>query len=74
MMIHVIQGKVPGVSWVDLHSSLGATEGNVGDGEFEGHETGESLDLLKIDVVGVSGTSLDGELVGGVLGSKQEYG
>lgn len=54
---------------VNLDTTLGAAEGDVSDGELEGHEGGQSLDLLEIDVVRVTGTALHGELVGGVLGS-----
>ena len=48
---------------VNLDSTLGAAEGDVGDGELEGHEGGEGLNLLQIDMVRVAGTSLNGELV-----------
>ena len=57
------------LSGVNLDSALGTTEGDVGDGKLEGHEGGEGLDLLEIDVVRVASTALDWELVGGVLGS-----
>ena len=60
------------VSWVDLYTTLGTTEGNISDGELEGHKASESLDFLEINMIGVTGTSLDGELVSGVLGSKQK--
>ena len=49
---------------VDLDSTLGATEGDVSDGELESHEGGEGLDLLQIDVVRVAGATFNGELVG----------
>jgi hypothetical protein len=55
---------------VNLDSSLGSTERNVGNGQLEGHEGGEGLDFLEIDVGRVAGASLDGELVGAMLGSK----
>ena len=51
------------LAWVNLDTSLGTTEGDVGDGKLEGHEGGQSLDFLQIDVLRVAGTSLDGELV-----------
>jgi len=57
------------LSGVNLDSTLGTTEGNVGDGKFEGHEGGKGLDFLEIDVLRVAGASFDGELMGGVLGS-----
>ena len=59
-------------SGVNLDSTLGAAEGDVSDGELEGHEGGEGLDFLEIDVVGVSGTSLSWELVSGMLGSMKK--
>jgi hypothetical protein len=45
---------------VDLDTSLASTEWNIGDSEFEGHKAGEGLNFLKIDVIGVSGSSLAG--------------
>ena len=51
------------LSWVNLDSTLGTTEGDIGDGKLEGHEGGEGLDFLKIDMIGVAGTTLDGELM-----------
>ena len=60
------------LSGVDLDSSLGAAEGDIGDGELEGHEGGESLNLLKIDAGSIAGSSLDGKLVGGMLSSKEK--
>jgi hypothetical protein len=49
---------------VDLDSTLATTEWNISNGEFESHEGSESLDLLKIDVIRVSGATFAGELVG----------
>ena len=54
---------------VNLDSTLGTTERNVGDGEFEGHERSEGLNFLEIDVLRVASTALNGELMGRVLGS-----
>mmetsp|Transcript_34300 Transcript_34300/g.45174 ORF Transcript_34300/g.45174 Transcript_34300/m.45174 type:complete len:322 (+) Transcript_34300:732-1697(+) len=54
---------------VNFDTTLGTTERNVSDGELEGHEGSESLDFLKIDVLGVACATFDGELVSGVLGS-----
>ena len=51
------------LAWVNLDTSLGTTEGDIGDGKLEGHEGGQSLDFLQIDVFRVAGTSFDGELV-----------
>lgn len=39
---------------VDLDATLAATEWNISDSEFEGHERSKSLNFLKIDVIGVS--------------------
>jgi len=54
---------------VDLHSSLGSTEGDVSDSELESHEGSEGLNLLEIDMGRVSGSTFDGKFMGGVLGS-----
>jgi len=54
---------------VNLDTTLGAAEGNISDGKLEGHERSQGLDLLQIDAISVTSTTLDGELVGGVLGS-----
>ena len=51
------------LSGVNLDSTLGTTEGDIGDSKLEGHEGGEGLDFLKIDVIGVASTTLDGELM-----------
>jgi hypothetical protein len=59
---------------VNLHSSLGTTEGYVSNSEFESHEGSESLDLLKIDMGRVSSSTFDGKFMGGVLRSKQIKG
>jgi hypothetical protein len=56
---------------VDLDSSLGTTERYISDGKLESHERSESFDFLEIDVRRVSGTTFDGEFMGGVLSSKQ---
>ena len=58
--------------WVNLDATLGTTEGDIGDGKLEGHEGSQGLNLLQIDVGGVASAALDGELVGGVLGSARE--
>lgn len=52
---------------VNLDATLGTTEGDIGNGELEGHEGSESLDFLQIDVVGVTSATFDGELVSGML-------
>jgi len=57
------------ISRLNLNSTLGTTEGDVSDSELESHERSEGFDFLEIDVRRVSGSSLDGELVSGVLGS-----
>ena len=57
------------LSGVNLDSTFSSTEGNISDGKLEGHQGSESLDLLKIDVIGVTSATFDGELVSGVLGS-----
>ena len=62
------------LSWVNLDTSLGSTEGHVGDSELEGHEGGQSLDFLQIDVRRVASTTLNRELVGGVLSSTRIEG
>jgi len=54
---------------VNLDATLATTEGNIGNSELEGHQTGKSLNLLEVDVVGVASATLAGELVSGVLGS-----
>jgi len=59
-------GKISGV---DLDTSLGTAERNIGDSELEGHEAGEGFDFLEINVVRVTGASLDWELMSRVLGS-----
>jgi len=48
---------------VNLDATLATTEGNIGNSEFEGHQTGKSLNFLQIDVVGVTSTTLAGKLV-----------
>jgi len=55
---------------VNLDTTLGATEGNVSNCEFESHKRSQGLDLLQIDVLRVASTTLDGELVSRVLGSE----
>ena len=45
---------------VNFDTTLGTTEGDVGDGELECHQGGQSLDFLQIDVIRVAGASLDG--------------
>ena len=59
-------GKLSGVNF---DATLTTTEWDISDSEFESHEGSQSLNLLKIDVVGISSTTLAGELVSGVLGS-----
>jgi len=54
---------------VDLDTTLAATEWDISDGKLEGHQGSKSLNLLKIDVFGVTGTTLAGELMGRVLSS-----
>ena len=57
------------VPWIDLDSSLGSTEWNISDSQFEGHQGSKSLNLLQVNVAGISGSTLDWQLVGRVLGS-----
>jgi len=54
---------------VNLDTTLGTTERNISDGKLEGHEGSESFDLLKINISRVASATLDGKLVGRVLGS-----
>jgi hypothetical protein len=54
---------------VDLDASLTAAEWNISDSEFESHERSKGLNLLKIDVVGVSCAAFAWKLVSGVLSS-----
>jgi len=54
---------------VNCNSTFASTEGNISNGKFESHKAGKSLNLLKIDVGRVTGTTLAGELVSRVLGT-----
>lgn len=54
---------------VELDTSLGTTEGNIDDSALEGHEGGQGLDLLKIDLIRETDTSLGGKAMAGVLGT-----
>ena len=56
--------------WVNFDTTFSTTERNISDGELEGHEGSKRLDLLQINVGSVAGTTLDGKLVSGVLGSE----
>ena len=50
-------------------SSFTATEGDVASGAFPGHESSKSLDLVHVNVGGVSHATLSGESVVRVLSS-----
>lgn len=54
---------------VELDTSLGTTEGNVDDSALEGHEGSQGLDLLEIDLIGETDTTLGGKAMTGVLGT-----
>jgi hypothetical protein len=54
---------------VEGHTTLSATEGNVGNAKLEGHQRGKSHHLLKINSRRVPSAALDGELVMLVLGA-----
>jgi len=54
---------------VYFNATLAAAEWHVCDSEFKCHQRSKSFNLLKINVVGVSGATLAWEFVGGVLGS-----
>ena len=54
---------------VDLYSAFCTAEGDVSNGELESHERCQGFYLLKINVRGVTGTTLDRKFVGRVLGS-----
>lgn len=54
---------------VELDASLGTTEGNIDDGALVGHEGSQGLDLLEIDLVRETNTSLAGKAMAGVLGT-----
>ena len=60
------------VAGINFDATLAATEGNISNGEFEGHEAGKSLNLLEVNVVGVTSATLARKLVSGVLSSKFE--
>lgn len=64
-----LQLSLGNLSWVNLNSSLTSSEGHIGDGELEGHETSQSLHLLQINVFGVTSTSLGWQCVSGMLSS-----
>lgn len=48
---------------VYLDTTLATTEWNISDSEFEGHEGSESLNFLKIHMIGVTSTTFAGEFV-----------
>jgi len=54
---------------INLYATLGTTEGDVGDRQFEGHKRGESFSFLEIHIGGVSGATLHWESVVTVLSS-----
>mmetsp|Transcript_2991 Transcript_2991/g.4622 ORF Transcript_2991/g.4622 Transcript_2991/m.4622 type:complete len:308 (-) Transcript_2991:66-989(-) len=66
---HALELGIGELSRVDSNTTLGATEGNIGNGELESHETSEGLDFLEVDIEGVSGSTLHGQRVVRVLSS-----
>ena len=54
---------------VNFDTTLAAAEWHVGDSEFESHQRCKGFNLLKINMVRVSGAALARELMGRVLGS-----
>ena len=69
---HALELTLGEFTGVDLDATLAATEWNIGNCEFEGHEGRKSLNFLKINVVRVTRTTLAWELVGRVLGSRKD--
>ena len=59
-------------SWVDLHSTLGSSEGNVSNCQLESHQGSEGLYLLEVNVFGISGTSLGWQQMSRMLSSEQK--
>jgi len=59
-------------SGVNFNSTLGSTEWNISDGEFEGHKGSQSHNLLNIHGRGIAGATFDGELVMLVLSTVTE--
>jgi hypothetical protein len=54
---------------INLNATLGTTEGNICDGELEGHQRGERHDFLQVHVGRITGSALDRKLVMLVLGT-----
>jgi len=60
------------LAWVDLDTAFAAAEGDVGNGELECHQGGQSLDFLQINVVRVASATFNGQFVGGMLRSNSQ--
>lgn len=54
---------------VELDASFGATKGYIDDGTLEGHQSGQSLDLLQIDLVRETDAAFGWKAVARVLGT-----
>lgn len=54
---------------VNLNATFSATEGNICDGELEGHQRSERHDFLQVHVGRITGSALDRKLVMLVLGT-----
>ena len=61
----------PKPNWIDSQFtlSLAFDDNQPNSVTFEGHQGSKSLNLLQVNVAGISGSTLDWQLVGRVLGS-----